>query len=132
MLAMQVAMHLANPAFIEAAYEQIVMHINKLSAELPQCFKGILVNQGTKKRLELGEVFLPLLLNNRRIMQSRASFAWLRTSVEWRQNFGHSVHHLRRQLARIEQKRQHASLGQSSHDERIFHRFAQSPEPPTG
>src|SRR5262245_25268767 len=125
-------MDIANPALIETPHEQIVMPINELSAESLKRRQSILLNQGSKKRLELGEVFLPLFLNTRRIMKSRASFNLLRTGMERRQNLRHSAHHLRRQLARFEQKGQHASLGQSSHDERIFHRFAPSPEPPTG
>src|SRR5262249_61647046 len=119
MLAVEVAMHIANPAFIETSHEQIVMPINELSTEFLQCRKSILLNQGSKKRLELGEVLLPLFLNTRRIIKSCASFHLVCTGMERRKNFRHSAHHLRRQLARIEQNRPHTSLGESSHDERI-------------
>src|SRR5262245_28105048 len=101
MLAVQVAMHLANPAFIETPHEQIVMPINELSAELLQSHKGIALNRGSQKRLQLGEVFLPLFLNTRRIMKGFPSFHLLRTGMERRKNFRYSAHHLRRQLARI-------------------------------
>src|SRR5512132_2054914 len=131
MLAVEIAVHIANPAVIDTADKQIVMLIKELSAELLQRRKPILFDPGSKKRLEIVEIFRPLLLDIRRIIKSRAFLDRLRSGVKGRQNFRHGAHHLRCQLAGIEQKRQYASLRQSSHDEGVFHRLAPSPEPPT-
>jgi hypothetical protein len=123
-LAVQVSVQFANPAVLGAPDEKVVMVIDKPSAEFLQRPKIMIIDEGADKRLQIGEIFSPLFLYDPWALKRRAFAHGLRLSVKRRQNLGQRTHHVRRQLSGIEQKRQHAALGQASHDKGVLYRRA--------
>ena len=69
MLAVKVAMHIANPAFVHSTRKQVVVGVDEIRAEFLHRRNRVLLDQGSKKRLEIGEIFLPLFFYGRRVRE---------------------------------------------------------------